>query len=74
LLLPGTFPLHDLPDLGVDLDVRPDGDYTTVAGMIIAALGHLPTQPGETVTVDGWIAQVGDVDRRTVTSVRLRPR
>jgi putative hemolysin len=73
IVLPGTFPVHDLPDLGVDLDHRPDGGYTTVAGLIIAALGHLPTQPGETVTVDGWNAQVADIDRRTVTSVRLRP-
>jgi putative hemolysin len=34
IVLPGTFPVHDLPDLGVDLDHRPDGGYTTVAGLI----------------------------------------
>ncbi len=73
MVVSGTFPVHDLTDLGIDLNDRPDGDYTTVAGLIIAALGHLPTQPGETVALDGWTAQVASVDRRAVTSVRLRP-
>lgn len=72
LLLPGTFPVHDLPDLGVQLDSRPAGDYTTIAGMVIALLGHLPTQPGETVSLDGWTAQVTGVERHAITSVRLR--
>lgn len=72
LLLPGTFPVHDLPDLGVYLDHPPRGEYTTVAGMVITALGHLPTQAGETVTIDQWTAQVTAVDRHAVTGVRLR--
>jgi putative hemolysin len=73
LLLPGTFPVHDLPDIGVDLDTRPDGDYTTVAGPVITLLGHLPKQPGETVPIDGWTAQITTVDRHAITSVRLHP-
>lgn len=72
LLLPGTFPVHDLPDIGVYLDNPPRGEYTTVAGMVITALGHLPTQAGETVTIDRWTAQVTSVDRHAVTGVRLR--
>jgi len=72
LLLPGTFPVHDLPDLGVYLERRPHGDYTTIAGLVITVLGHLPTQAGESVTVDGWTAQVTGVDRHAITSVRLR--
>jgi putative hemolysin len=71
LLVPGTFPLHDLPDIGVDLATRPDGDYTTIAGLVIAHLGHLPTQPGAMVTIDGWTAQVTAVDRHAITSIRL---
>ena len=35
LLLPGTFPVHDLPDIGVELPGRPAGDYTTVAGLVL---------------------------------------
>ena len=37
LLLPGTFPIHDLPDLGVELAPSREADYTTVAGLVIAA-------------------------------------
>jgi putative hemolysin len=73
LRLPGTFPVHDLPDIGVHLERRPPGDYTTIAGLIIVLLGHLPTAPGETVAVDGWTAEVTDVARRAITGVRLRP-
>jgi len=73
MLVPGVFPLHDLPDLGVYLERPPEGGYTTVAGLVLALLGHLPTRPGETVTVDGWSAQVVSVDHHAITSVRLRP-
>jgi putative hemolysin len=73
ILLPGTFPVHDLPDLGVDLERPPDGDYTTVAGLVLAQLGHLPKQPGETVTLNGWTAEVTAIERRAITSIRLRP-
>jgi putative hemolysin len=73
LLLPGTFPVHDLPDLGIHLEHRPHGDYTTIAGLVITVLGHLPTRAGESVTVDGWTAQVTEVDRHAITSIRLRP-
>ncbi len=73
LLLPGTFPVHDLPDLGVDLELLREGDFTTVAGLVISHLGHLPTRPGESITLDGWRAEVTAVERRTVTGVRLVP-
>ena len=73
LLLPGTFPIHDLPDVGVDLEPLREGEFTTVAGLVIAHLGHLPTSPGESVTVDGWRVEVASVERRTVTGVRLVP-
>lgn len=72
LLLPGTFPVHDLPDVGVYLATRP-ADYTTVAGLVIARLGHLPTDTGETVSLDGWTGEVAAIDRHAVTAVRLRP-
>ncbi|BCJ77073.1 membrane protein [Catellatospora sp. IY07-71] len=73
MLLPGTFPIHDLPDIGVTFEQRPGGDYITVAGLVIAVLGHVPTQPGEIVHLDGWTAQVTSVDRHAITEIRLRP-
>jgi putative hemolysin len=65
--------VHDLSDVGVDLTPERDGDYTTVAGLVIAHLGHLPASRGECVTVDGWRIEVTAVERRTVTGVRLVP-
>ena len=70
LILPGSFPVHDLPDLGLSL---PEGDYATVAGLILDRLGHLADR-GEAVEVDGWRLEVLDVDRRAITRVRLVPR
>ncbi|MDH6461173.1 putative hemolysin [Micromonospora sp. A200] len=72
LLLPGTFPVHDLPDIGVAVPARPAGDYTTVAGMVLACLGHIPTVAGESVTIDAWELEVCAIDHRAITQVRLR--
>jgi putative hemolysin len=72
--VPGTFPIHDLPDLGVELTIRADRDYTTIAGLVIARLGHLPQGPGQTVVLDDWTAEVTAVERRAITGVRLHPR
>lgn len=72
LVVPGSFPLHDLPDIGIDLDRLPDADYTTVAGLILDRLGHVPTTPGETVTLPGFSAEVTQVTGRAITQVRLR--
>ncbi|HEX6873975.1 MAG TPA: hemolysin family protein [Micromonosporaceae bacterium] len=73
MVVPGTFPVHDLPDLGIDATHLTDADYTTVAGLVIAQLGRLATRPGDVVTIDGWTAEVAAVHRRAITRVRLRP-
>ncbi|WP_089291081.1 hemolysin family protein [Actinoplanes regularis] len=65
LLLPGSFPLHDLGFDG-------HGDYTTIAGMVLASLGHIPTKPGEQVALPGFTAEVVEVTGRAITRVRLR--
>jgi putative hemolysin len=69
LVLPGSFPVHDLPDLGVSL---PEGDYATVAGLVLQRLGRIP-DPGEAVDVDRWRLEVLEVDRNAITQVRLTP-
>ncbi len=43
--LPGTYPVHDLPDLG--LDVPADSTAATVAGLLMDALGALPAEGDE---------------------------
>lgn len=72
LTLPGTFPVYELADLGVTLTDAPRGDYVTVAGLVLAALGRIPTEPGDLVHLPGWSFEVAKVRRRAVTAVRVR--
>jgi putative hemolysin len=69
IVLPGAFPVHDLADLGIEL---PDGDYTTIAGLVLDELNRFPT-PGETIVVDGWQITIRSVARHRITQVGLRP-
>jgi len=71
LVVPGSFPVHDLADVGVDL---PEGDYATVAGLVLTALGRIPDKAGDRVEIDGWAATVLAVDHRAITRIRLSPR
>ncbi|UXA19008.1 hemolysin family protein [Mycobacterium sp. SMC-4] len=72
-ILPGSFPIHDLVDLGVDISGLPVGDYTTVAGLILGSLGHVPTAAGDHVDIAGYRFDVTAVDRHAITEVRLTP-
>jgi putative hemolysin len=69
IVLPGQFPVHDLPDLGVSL---PEGSYATVAGLILNRLGRIPAE-GDAVEVDRWRLEVLKVERRAIVQVRLVP-
>ncbi|MCK2237749.1 MULTISPECIES: hemolysin family protein [unclassified Crossiella] len=74
LLLPGTFPVHDLIDLGVELSDAPEGDYTTIAGLALIALRRIPDQPGDRVELAEWTLEITAVDRHAITEIRLRPK
>lgn len=69
--MPGSFPIHDLEDLDVDL---PDGEgqYATVAGYVLDRLGHIP-EVGEIVPGYKWRVEVLEVKDRAITLVRLIP-
>jgi putative hemolysin len=69
LIVDGTFPVHDLPDLGVSL---PAGPYTTVAGLVLHELGRLPQQQ-ESADVGSWRLTALEVDDRAITRVQLTP-
>jgi putative hemolysin len=69
IVVPGAFPVHDLPDLGISL---PEGDYATVAGLILERLGRIPAA-GDTVQVDRWRLEVLAMDRNAIGRVRLTP-
>jgi CBS domain containing-hemolysin-like protein len=48
----------------------PEGPYETLAGFLMARLGHIPV-PGEVVTEGGWEFTVIEVERRRVEQVRV---
>ncbi|MPZ66521.1 MAG: DUF21 domain-containing protein [Pseudonocardiaceae bacterium] len=48
----------------------PDGDYETVAGLVLDRLGRIP-DVGDEVRVDGWRLTVMRMDRHRVADLRL---
>ncbi|MFI7675867.1 hemolysin family protein [Actinophytocola sp. NPDC049390] len=74
LQLPGTFPVHDLVDVGVELADRPAGDYATIAGLVLTVLGRIPTAPGDRVVLSDWTVEVTAVAHHAITEVRLHPK
>lgn len=73
VVLPGTFPVHDLVDVGVELDVAPSTDYATVAGLVLKLLGRVPDRPGDVVSTERWTIEVLAVAHHAVTEVRIAP-
>jgi putative hemolysin len=66
-LLSGAMPADEMADkLGIALP--PSRDYQTVAGFLLARLGHLPAT-GEHVEAFGWRFEVVDLDGRRVDKV-----
>jgi CBS domain containing-hemolysin-like protein len=51
--------------VGVDL---PEGPYETLAGFLLAELGHVPVA-GERVRWQGWQFEILDMDRRRIATV-----
>lgn len=68
LVLPGAFPVHDLVDLDVEL---PEGDYTTISGLVLDELGRFPTI-GETIEIEGWQIEIRAIHRHRIEQVALR--
>jgi putative hemolysin len=50
--------------------VLPEGPYETVAGFVMARLGHLP-QVGSTVAIDGHVLTVTELDGRRASRIRV---
>jgi putative hemolysin len=66
----GLLNLDEFAELtGIDL---PEGPYETVAGYLLAALGHLPVD-GESAEVDGRRLTVTAMDGRRISRVRVSP-
>jgi putative hemolysin len=65
----GTYPVHDLDDIGVEL---PSTEAATVAGVILEHLGRLPRR-GEQVTIGGWTLVVDHIEEQAIRRVVLVP-
>jgi len=51
--------------------VMPEGDYETVAGLVLERLGRIPAV-GDEIELDGWQLSVTRMDRRRIAELRLR--
>ncbi|MGL4172886.1 MAG: hemolysin family protein [Actinomycetota bacterium] len=71
-VLAGTFPVHDLADLGIEISVVDTHHYATVAGLVLAHLGHVPTQAGEHVVVENYRIDVLQISGRAISRVRIQ--
>jgi CBS domain containing-hemolysin-like protein len=68
VLVDGVARTDELADLtGFQL---PEGPYETLAGFLMARLGHIP-MPGEALIEGGWEFTVVEVDRHRVEQVRV---
>jgi putative hemolysin len=67
--LSGRFPVHDLADIGV-YDI-PEGEYATVAGLMLDQLGRIPERPGDRVVIAGRAFEVTGVEGHAITEVRV---
>lgn len=74
LVLPGSFPIHDLPDLDVEIADLPRGDFTTIAGLALVVLARIPDHPGDRIELTDWTIEISGVERNTITEVRLNRR
>lgn len=52
-------------EIGVPI---PDGDYVTLGGYVLDALGRIPAE-GEQVHLSGWTLRVTEMDRRRIAQV-----
>jgi len=73
-LLDGSLPLHEMV---VTLKLSPEiqaelPDVNTVAGVVLAALGHIPT-PGEKTTWHGFVLEVLDMDGARIDKILATP-
>jgi putative hemolysin len=70
-LLDGRFPLDEFREL-FDLTELPQGDYQTLAGLVVTQLGHIP-RIAETFDLLGLHFEVVDMDGKRVDRVLVNP-
>ena len=49
----------------------PEGDYETVAGLVLQRLARIP-DAGDSVFIDGWVLVVEEVDSHRIAELTVR--
>jgi putative hemolysin len=70
-LVDGSLPV-DRAAAVLGLKNLPEGDFATLAGLMLAELGHIP-EAGECLETLGWRFEVVDMDGRRIDKVLARP-
>lgn len=68
-IVEGWLPLHELANFVEDLDLE-DPAVSTVGGYLTSRLGRIPV-PGETMEIEGFLAEVTKSDDRIVHEIRF---
>jgi CBS domain containing-hemolysin-like protein len=66
--IPGSLRLDEI-EREIDVEL-PEGDYDTVAGLVLDRLDHFP-EPGESIEVDGHHITVMEMDGRRITTLEI---
>ncbi|MCZ4495950.1 MAG: cbs, partial [Thermoleophilia bacterium] len=67
-IVPGTFPVHDLEDIG--FEPPEETDAATVGGLLMDALGAVPA-PGELAQFEGFTVTAVKVTGNVIGTVQL---
>ena len=68
LEFPARVPVATINRL-LDCELPEDGDWETIAGLVIARFAHIPV-PGETIAIDGVEFRVLAADKRRIHRLR----
>ncbi len=63
-LVAGWMPVDEFTDL-LSIEIDPDRDFETVAGLVLDQIGHLP-DVGQQLNLQGWTIEVVDLDGRRI--------
>jgi len=66
----GSTPIAEAGEL-LGVDFQPKGNYSTLAGFILASLGKIP-ESGEEISKHGYVFSVRNMDRLRIASIHVR--
>ena len=68
-LVAGWMPVDEFADM-LSIELNPDRDYETVAGLVLEEIGHLP-EVGQRLDLEGWTIEVVDLDGRRIDKLMV---